>query len=282
RLHCDCSGGASDSPRSHGGLQRSAQRFRCECKTATHAGQPEKFAERAQHDQPRALRLRDDTAFRRHIDEGLVDDQPAAVRGQPFVPHEQLRRLGKSAERIVGVEHHQYIDDAAGEQRIDRRRLARIVEIQFVPGPAPAKRVLGVADRRHRNATRAGELRAHQRQPLDQHLRTGRDHWQCRRLCVIAGGLRQRLIVIRQMLEQLGIWRAKRIRDGIDAGRQIEPVVQRNTIAPARRCEIAAVQGRSQCNHAFTTTHIASAPSQISTARSSNRNARPISAGSTA
>jgi len=62
------------------------QRSIREDKPNPRAGEPEELAERAQHDQSRTRTKWCEAVLRRDIHERLIDDQPAAARGQLGVP----------------------------------------------------------------------------------------------------------------------------------------------------------------------------------------------------
>ncbi len=163
--------------------------------------------------------------FRRAIDEGFVDHQPATALGQFIVPVEQARRLDQAAGRVVGVDHQQHVQLRQGTVN---RPLAELGDA--VPFTTPGRGMFGIGRGDDADAACAAQAR----QGLDGRLRT-RYRQQADGTVVLAGRLLQAVVHLRQTCPGRAGYDRQIPAIGGDTGGQIQPVLQGDAVA-LRRC----------------------------------------------
>jgi iron complex transport system substrate-binding protein len=214
-------------------LSRNAGRRNCKAKSK--AGQAVEFSKRTQDNnwQVGAQCRRRQLGF--DIDEGLIDDKPAAAvtQGTGGICDDVERR--RTSVRIVGVHDHGVTDARADVPDVIARR-------DVAPAVRPGISMLAVGGADDRHCAGSSQMR----QPLDQRLCAGgdRDVDARRDMIRCARGVQQRDFVgcgrkavqgRCEMLLRHGPWH------GIDAGGQIKPRRQRPAVARNRFAQIAAM-----------------------------------------
>lgn len=226
---------AGHGPGSERAVEARGDGGRRQRETEPHGGQPEEFAEGAQ-DHHRPLDGERRRAGMGHdVDEGFIDDQPAAAlgasRGQPG----KMRDIDDMAVGIVGIDENEM--HGAGRHILDAPDVS-----EGASGPAPSDGMFAVG--RPQQGRRAG--RREPGQPLDQGLGAGGgdDRDLVGHLIGAARRLDQAQPVAflwelapKGLVERFG----HRPGMGIDAGRKIEPIGRLAAMARAHRAKIAAV-----------------------------------------
>ncbi|MNC27615.1 hypothetical protein D3C75_757900 [compost metagenome] len=196
-----------------------------------HAGQAEELAERAQHDQPRALGTIDHAIRRGVVHERFVDQQPTTAGGQARMPIQQAFTRHPAAGGVVGVDQHQYVE------AVERRLYLRFVQLQqLVPRPLPGVWVLGIARRQHPYPAGC----AQQRQGLDRGLGTGHRQ-QLAGAVIRTRGVLQAVLGLRQAGPGLHGNRWNRERPWRNAAGQVEPLLAGDAVLPYRPQQAASV-----------------------------------------